>query len=93
MRDLTPDELSAVLARLDEEVRTATVEHLALSKLSPRERQVFDFVLRGASTGEVARTLGVSVKTVQTQRGSVNRKLGVRSPADLVRFAARAGLL
>jgi hypothetical protein len=47
----------------------------------------------GSSNNAIARTLGIDVKTVQTHRAQVNAKLGVRSPAELVRFAATHGLL
>jgi DNA-binding NarL/FixJ family response regulator len=42
---------------------------------------------------QVADELGVSVKTVETYRARLGRKLGLRTRADLVRFALDAGLL
>jgi two-component system response regulator NreC len=64
-----------------------------LESLSPREREVFDLVIWGCSNKEVAASLSISIKTVETHRGHLNGKLGVRSSADLVRFAAFAGAL
>jgi len=64
-----------------------------LDELSQREREVFDLVIFGYTNEGVGQELGVSVKTVETHRTSINRKLGVHSTADLVRLAARRGLL
>ena len=55
--------------------------------------EFFDLASSGASNAEIARTLGNSVKTVQTHRAKINAKLGVRSPVELVRVAAAHGLL
>jgi DNA-binding NarL/FixJ family response regulator len=64
-----------------------------LHDLTARERQVFSLVVAGFSTVEVARQLDVSPRTVETHRAHLSRKLGARSAADLVRFAARHLLL
>jgi DNA-binding NarL/FixJ family response regulator len=54
---------------------------------------VFDLLVRGFHNDVVARQLGISVKTVETHRAHVLKKLGVHSLVDLVRFAARHELL
>lgn len=64
-----------------------------LSSLSAREKEVFDLICRGRSTKDAARELCVSGKTIETHRSRINAKLGVRSTADLIRFAAANGLL
>ncbi len=64
-----------------------------LGELSDREQQVFELVVRGLSNQEVARELGISIKTVETHRTHINRKLDVHSPAELVRVAAERGLI
>jgi len=64
-----------------------------LAPLSARERQVFDLVVRGQSNVEVAGTLQLSVKTVETHRAHINRKLQVHSTGALVRLAAVHGLI
>ena len=61
--------------------------------LSPRERQVFDLLVRGFHNDDIARQLFISVKTVETHRAHVLKKLGLHSVVDLVRFAARHNLL
>ncbi len=57
--------------------------------LSPRERQIVQLVAEGKSSKEVADALNISVKTVETHRANVLRKLGLRSVSDLVRYAVR----
>ena len=57
--------------------------------LSPRERQIVQLLAEGQSNKEVARTLNVSVKTVETHRSNIMRKMGFGSLADLVRYAIR----
>jgi DNA-binding CsgD family transcriptional regulator len=53
--------------------------------LTPRERVALAQIVRGASSKEAARTLGVSPRTVEFHRANVMRKLGARNTADLVR--------
>jgi two-component system, NarL family, response regulator NreC len=65
----------------------------ALSVLSDRERQVLELVALGYTHKEVADKLSVSVKTIETYRGRLSEKLGLRSRAELVRYALDAGLL
>jgi DNA-binding NarL/FixJ family response regulator len=64
-----------------------------LIALSEREHNVFERVILGASSKEVAAELGISVKTIEKRRGSINAKLGARSTADLVRVASLLGLV
>jgi len=60
--------------------------------LSPREREVLQLIAEGHSTKEVARTLKVSVKTVETHRRQLMNKLELYSVAELTRYAIREGL-
>jgi DNA-binding NarL/FixJ family response regulator len=64
-----------------------------IEELSPREREIFDMIVRNHSNRTIASHLTISIKTVETHRVSINRKLGVHSTAELVRFAALHGLL
>lgn len=63
------------------------------SVLSPREREVLDLVAQGYTNQQIADRLGISVKTVETYRSRLVEKLGLRSRADLVRYAFDSGLL
>ena len=65
----------------------------ALARLSRRRREVL--VLRfyvGLSEAEIAATLGISVRTVETHRAAMMRKLEAASIVDVVRYAIRTGL-
>lgn len=64
-----------------------------LHLLSPREREVFCRLLQGESSKQIAAALCVSVRTVDSHRLEINRKLGVRSPTQLARIAALHRLL
>jgi FixJ family two-component response regulator len=59
--------------------------------LSPRERQVMALVTAGKMNKQVAGDLGLSQVTVKIHRGSVMRKMGARTLADLVRMAEALG--
>ena len=64
-----------------------------LRQLSPRELEVLKLVAHGHTHKEVAEELKVSIKTVETYRARVANKLGLRSRAELVKYAIDAGLL
>lgn len=64
-----------------------------LASLSAREREIFHLLVRGGDNAAIGHALFISEKTVETHRTRIFRKLGVRSLADLVRLAARHGLL
>lgn len=61
--------------------------------LSPREQAVLRSLAQGYTNQETAARLHVSVKTVETYRARLYRKLGVRTRAELVRYAVSMGLL
>jgi DNA-binding NarL/FixJ family response regulator len=64
----------------------------AFSLLTGRERQVLQLVAEGQTTKEIAAGLGVSVKTVETFRHQIMRKLDLHSVAELTKYAVREGL-
>jgi DNA-binding NarL/FixJ family response regulator len=64
----------------------------AYSVLTAREREVLQLVAEGRSTKEIASGLGVSVKTIETFRQQIMRKLDLHSVAELTKFAVREGL-
>lgn len=57
--------------------------------LTPREREVVQAIAEGLSNKEIARRLGISVKTVETHRSALMRKIGAHTVAEIVRYAAR----
>ena len=60
--------------------------------LTPREREVLQMLAEGKSTKEIAFSLGVSGKTVETFRQQIMSKLNIKTIAGLVKFAIREGL-
>jgi DNA-binding NarL/FixJ family response regulator len=57
--------------------------------LSMREREIVQLLAEGKSNKEVAEVLGISVKTAETHRTNIMRKLDFHSITDLVRYAIR----
>ena len=68
------------------EVATAT------SLLSAREREVLQLIAEGWSTKQIASHLYVSIKTIETHRRQIMKKLDLHSIADLTKYAIREGL-
>ncbi|HKZ58209.1 MAG TPA: response regulator transcription factor [Thermodesulfovibrionales bacterium] len=62
------------------------------SVLTVREREVLQLLSEGKSTKEIAYSLKVSIKTIETYRQHIMEKLGVHSVAELTKYAIRAGL-
>jgi DNA-binding NarL/FixJ family response regulator len=58
-------------------------------RLTTREREVVQLISEAKSTKEVAQVLGISVKTAETHRANIMRKLEVHSVTELVRYAIR----
>ncbi len=67
----------------------AAGEGRAALALTPREREVTQLIAEGRSNKKIATLLDLSVKTVETHRAAVMRKLGVNSVAGVVRYAVR----
>jgi DNA-binding NarL/FixJ family response regulator len=63
------------------------------AELSPREREVLQLVCEGKSNKETAAALFISVKTVESHRATIMRKLKVDSVSALVRYAIRQGVI
>ena len=59
------------------------------NRLTSREREIVQLLSEGRSSKEVAVTLGISVKTAETHRANIMRKLELHSVSELVRYAVR----
>jgi DNA-binding CsgD family transcriptional regulator len=59
------------------------------SRLTSREREIVQLLSEGKSSKEVASSLGISVKTAETHRANIMRKLEIHSVSELVRYAVR----
>jgi RNA polymerase sigma factor (sigma-70 family) len=63
-----------------------------LDELTPREFEVLQFVIAGLLNKQIGAQLGVAEKTIKVHRGHLMEKLRVKSVADLVRLAEKAGV-
>jgi DNA-binding NarL/FixJ family response regulator len=61
--------------------------------LTPREREVVALIAAGRSTREIAETLGIGTKTVETHRQHIMDKLGFRKTAQIAVYAIKEGLI
>lgn len=61
--------------------------------LSAREREIVQLLAEGMSSKEVAVALGISVKTAETHRANIMRKLDIHSVSELVRYAVRNSMI
>lgn len=84
---------------LSERAIEAYLEHAAVNPVDPyemltaREREVFQLAAEGWSNAQIAERLGISVRTAETHRLNLMRKLDVHSPMDLHRYAMRRGII
>ena len=62
-----------------------------IAKLTPREREVFELIIRGKTNKQVANVLGATERTIKAHRHQVMEKMQVQSLAELVSIAERAG--
>lgn len=79
---------AAVRGELAREQRSSDLE-----SLTARERDVLHGIAQGRTNKEIAGTLGISHRTVETHRESLMRKLRIRTVAGLTRFALETGLV
>ena len=70
-----------------------TVPTVGRSRLTPREREIVQLLAEGKSTKEVAVALGLSVKTAETHRANIMRRLDCHSISELVRYAVRNNII
>ncbi len=85
---------SAVMEQVMESmVRDRSTPRTGLASLTPREREVLRLIAEGLSGKEIAATLGISAKTIETHRSRIMEKLGIHKVSGLVRYAIREGLL
>ena len=82
--------------RRDRERREAESSQAALrasfATLTPREREIMGFVAAGLMNKQIAAKTGLAEITVKIHRGNLNRKLGARSVAELVKMAQALGI-
>jgi DNA-binding NarL/FixJ family response regulator len=78
---------------LDGYVRSLAADSGPPAALTPSERQIVQLLAEGKTNKEAAVALNIAVKTVETHRAHIMRKLGIHSVSDLVRYAVRNNML
>ena len=78
---------------VEEMRRRPSLLDATLEAPTPREKQILIRIANGETSSEIALALSLSVKTVEWHRSNLMSKIGARNVADLVRYAARHGLL
>ena len=63
------------------------------NKISPKEREVLQLIAEGNKTRDIAETLSVSIKTVETHRRNIMKKLNIFSVAGLTKYAILEGII
>jgi len=93
--DTLRDAVEKALSKWDSQTR-AQIEHMAalerLSRLTPRQTDVFRILIAGASNKEIARRLDISERTVKAHRQGLMEGLGADTIADVYRLAAELGI-
>jgi len=63
------------------------------SRITDREREIVQLLAEGKTSKEVAAVLGISVRTVETHRAAITKKLGLKSFSELIRYAIRNNIV
>jgi len=82
-----------ISGQLIEALNSPTPVAVAEEALTNRQREVLYWLAKGKSNKEIAFTLGLSVKTVDTHRAQLMERLGIRDLAGLVIYAVRQGVI
>ena len=72
--------------------RHAAADSAVVPRLTPREGEIIQLLAEGHRNKKIAQMLGISIKTVETHRTALMRKIGVKSIVELVRYAVRNNL-
>jgi len=99
-KPVAKDKLIKVIERSIARHRAARLEHdrvaawrSLVATLTPREREVFEWVVRGKMNKQIAHELGTTERTIKAHRQKVVAKMHVQSLAELVLIAERLGIL
>jgi DNA-binding NarL/FixJ family response regulator len=82
-----------ISAAVDAEAHRPAAAGVSLDRLSGRERQVLELLTQGYTNQQIADRLFLSVKTAETYRARIGKKLGLKDRADFVRYGLEMGLL
>jgi DNA-binding NarL/FixJ family response regulator len=86
---LTPQATEVMLSGLSGARGSLDDPDVLKERLTSREREIVQLLSEGKSSKEAASVLGISIKTAETHRANIMRKLGIHSVSELVRYAVR----
>jgi DNA-binding NarL/FixJ family response regulator len=78
---------------MDSPAKDEQISDAGYGSLSPREQEVMRLLAEGLSRKDIGERLFISPKTVENHRTNIMNKLGLHSTMDLIRYAARLGLI
>jgi DNA-binding NarL/FixJ family response regulator len=87
---LNPVATKIFMEKLQELPEGITQSH---PKLTPREREILNLLVRGNKNAQIAEQLNLSPKTVEAHRSNLMKKLGLKGIAELTRYALQTGLI
>jgi DNA-binding NarL/FixJ family response regulator len=85
----TPRATELILSNFNNKGGSTEVPDVIGDRLTSREREIVQLLSEGKTSKEVASMLGISVKTAETHRANIMRKLEIHSVSELVRYAVR----
>jgi len=88
-RFFTPRATELILSNFNSKDGSSEVPEVIGERLTSREREIVQLLSEGKNSKEVASILRISVKTVETHRANIMRKLDIHSVSELVRYAVR----
>lgn len=89
---ISPHIAGNVLEEFARRVKPGQVANRHVTPLSQREKEILQLISEGHSTKEIATKISVSVKTVETHRQHIMRKVGAHNVAALTKYAVREGI-
>ena len=90
---LYPTATKRLMGEYLEKLRTGADAATPYDTLSDREREILSWLAKGYSNKEIAESLFISVKTVESHRSKLMEKLGLKTRPELIKFALKKGLL
>ena len=85
--------LADYMQRAGEPSAPTAGESPSIDRLTARQREVLQLIAEGRTVKQIAQTLGISAKTVETHRAQIMERLAIHDLAGLVRYAIRAGII
>jgi DNA-binding NarL/FixJ family response regulator len=85
----TPRATELILSNFNSKGGSTEIPDVIGDRLTSREREIVQLLSEGKTSKEVASILGISVKTAETHRANIMRKLEIHSVSELVRYAVR----